>query len=62
MNKRSWILGSLLLVGTVSGLCADIPSFEMSKKPLAPEDPSMLLAGIGAAGIAVAYVRSKLRK
>ena len=60
--KRSLILVIALFAGTVSAFCAEIPSFEMSKKPLAPEDPSLILAGLGGAGVAVAYIRSKLRK
>ncbi|MEO8726651.1 MAG: hypothetical protein ABI383_11090 [Acidobacteriaceae bacterium] len=65
VNKRNWIATArilawlLLLACTAFGI--DIPVFD-AHKPLAPEDPSLLLAGIGGAGIALAYLRCKFRK
>lgn len=62
MNKRNWImLTLLLLIATFSAFGLDIPAFD-AKKPLAPEDPSLILAGIGGLGIGLAYVRSKLHR
>lgn len=66
MNKRNWMtmtlmLALLLLAATFSAFGLDIPTFD-ARKPLAPEDPSLVLAGIGGLGIGLAYVRSKLRR
>ena len=46
---------------TVSGFGLDIPSFK-ADVPLAPEDPSLMLAGIGGLGIGISYIRWKVRK
>lgn len=54
------ILAWLLLLAC-SAFGMDIPAFD-AHKPLAPEDPSLLLAGIGGVGIALAYLRCKFRK
>ena len=54
-------LGFLLLVAGCSAFGLGIPAFD-AHKPLAPEDPSLVLAGIGGFGIALAYLRSKFRR
>ena len=65
MYTQRLTLGSALLfvVLAITPACfAGIPDFEMNKKPLAPEDPSLVLAGIGGVGLSLAYLRSKFRK
>ncbi len=60
MNKRHTIVLISLMLFASGAFAGLIPSFD-TKLPLGPEDPSPVLAGIGGAGVAVAYLRSKFR-
>lgn len=63
--KKSYIVVPLFIAcAAIASYAADVPPLEFRSSiiPFSPEDPAMLLVGLGGVGVAAAYIRAKLKK
>lgn len=62
--KKSYIVVPLFIAcAAIASYAADVPTLEFGRPiPFSPEDPAMLLVGLGGVGVAAAYIRAKLKK